>query len=152
MGWGKLCEVSERSRRQRLARRDVGLESEEFVCITLRFPRRAEHEEYHSHVKFAHHFPACVAASKKKSTKKREHVQFSSTLLMSSDRWKRRQLAGTRNLVDGISYALSLVESRTAIWRAGSAGAADVDATGSSSSDMAEDKRRAAKIFCLELR
>lgn len=57
-----------------------------------------------------------------------EHLQFSRTLLMSSDRWNRRHEAGTRNLVAGIEKAASLVESRIAICRS-SAGSADVLAT-----------------------
>ena len=61
---------------------------------------------------------------------------MSRTLLMSSERWKRRQLAGTRNFVEGISKALSLVERRIAIWRTAVSCTADVDATGGASSSI----------------
>lgn len=44
-----------------------------------------------------------------------QRLPFSKTLLMSSDRWNRLQLLGTRNLVAGIEYAESLVVNLTAI-------------------------------------
>jgi hypothetical protein len=62
---------------------------------------------------------------------------------MSSERWKRRQVEGTRNLVEGMVYIESFVVRRMASWRsagAGAATAAEVLATGWSSTvtDMVE--------------
>lgn len=95
-------------------RKGTALESEERCSTLCEKPQTRPNEEYQCHrVLSSCAIPApparqalCRAVRRKTSSasrKRRERDEpFSRTLLMSSERWKRLQLAGTRNLAGGM--------------------------------------------------